>query len=217
MNWLDYAIIAVIALSALISLIRGFVREVVSLVVWVAAFWIGIRYAGVVAAYFTGTIASPTLRLGLGFVLLFVATLIIGALLNFVISQFVTRTGLTGTDRFIGVLFGLARGVVVVGVLVLAAGLTALPREPWWQGSVLTQQFQPWVCQIGVQEWLDRMRVYTPLAQEGAEQQGTPAPEYWATFCGEATESDADSEATDTESEADGATESPAPSADGAD
>lgn len=185
MNWLDYAILAVIALSALISLIRGFVREVVSLVVWVAAFWIGIRYSGEVSVYFTDTIASPTLRLGLAFVLLFVATLIVGALVNYAAGQFVGRTGLTGTDRYIGVIFGIARGVVVVGVLVLAAGLTALPREPWWQGSVLTRQFQPWVCEIGVREWLDDMMVYAPLADD-SQMEGTPAPDYWDEFCGRA-------------------------------
>lgn len=201
MNWLDYAILAIIALSALISLIRGFVREVVSLVVWVAAFWIGIRYSGEVSVYFTDTIASPTLRLGLAFVLLFVVTLIVGALINYAAGQFVGRTGLTGTDRYIGVIFGIARGGVVVGVLVLAAGLTALPREPWWQESLLTGQFQPWVCEIGVREWLDEMMVYAPLADE-SQLEGTPAPDYWDEFCGRvdpATESEPEPDAADGE------------------
>ena len=182
MNWLDFAVLAVIALSALISLIRGFVREVISLVVWIAAFWIGIRYASEVAVYFADYIPSPTIQLGAGFVVLFVLTLIVGALINYVAGQFVGRTGLTGTDRYIGVIFGLARGVVVVAVLVLAAGLTALPREPWWQESVLVQQFQPWVCEIGVSEWLDGMTVYAPLADD-PELEGRPAPEYWHEFC----------------------------------
>ncbi|MFV8835601.1 CvpA family protein [Aquisalimonas sp. APHAB1-3] len=185
MNWLDYAILAVIVLSALISLIRGFVREVISLVVWVAAFWISIRYADRLAVYLADYIASPTLQLGVAFVALFVVTLIIGAIINYVAGQFVGRTGLTGTDRYIGVIFGLLRGVVVVGVLVLAAGLTALPREPWWQESVVVHHFQPWVCDIGVREWLDGLTVYAPLTED-PENEGTPAPEYWQEFCNDA-------------------------------
>ena len=184
MNWLDYAILAAILLSALISLIRGFVREVISLVVWIAAFWIGITYSAEVAVYFSDYIASPTLQLGLAFALLFILTLIVGAIINYIAGQFVGRTGLTGTDRYIGAIFGVARGIVVVAILVLAAGLTALPREPWWQESLLVQQVQPWVCDIGVREWLDGMMVYAPLADD-PELEGTPAPEYWREFCGE--------------------------------
>ncbi|QIT54711.1 CvpA family protein [Aquisalimonas sp. 2447] len=182
MNWLDYAILAVIAVSVVISLIRGFVREVISLVVWVAAFWVGIRYSDNLAVHLSDYIASPTLQLGAAFAALFVATLIVGAVINYVAGQLVGRTGLTGTDRYIGLIFGLARGVVVVAVLVLAAGLTALPREPWWQDSLLVAQFQPWVCEIGVREWLDDLMVYAPLADD-PDLDGTPAPEYWREFC----------------------------------
>ena len=185
MNWLDYAILAVIAVSVVISLIRGFVREVISLVVWVAAFWVGIRYSDNLAVHLSDYIASPTMQLGAAFTALFVATLIIGAVINYVAGQLVGRTGLTGTDRYIGMIFGLARGVVVVAVLVLAAGLTALPRESWWQESVLVAQFQPWVCEIGVREWLDDLMVYAPLADD-PDLDGTPAPEYWQEFCDEA-------------------------------
>lgn len=185
MNWLDYAILAVIALSVVISLIRGFVREVISLAVWVAAFWIGIQFSDDVAVHLSDYIASPTLQLGAAFAALFVATLIVGAVINYIAGQLVGRTGLTGTDHYIGVIFGLVRGVAVVAVLVLAAGLTALPREPWWQDSLLTSQVQPWVCEIGVREWLDGMMVYAPLADD-PEMDGTAAPEYWQEFCGDA-------------------------------
>ncbi len=182
MNWLDYAILAVIAVSVVISLIRGFVREVISLVVWIAAFWIGIRFSEDVAVYFGDYIVSPTLQLGAAFALLFVGTLIVGAIINYIAGQLVGRTGLSGTDRYIGVIFGIARGLVVVAVVIVAAGLTALPREAWWQESVLVAQFQPWVCELGVREWLDGLMDYTPLAGD-PDADGTEAPDYWQEFC----------------------------------
>ncbi len=183
MNWLDIAILTIIALSALISVIRGFVREVLSLLVWIAAFWIGIRFSPQVAVYLEGYIASPTLQIGVAFTVLFVVTLLVGALVNYLAGQLVGRTGLTGTDRLIGIIFGVARGVVVVAVLLLAAGLTALPREPWWQESTLIPHIKPLVCSVGVQEWLDGMMVYAPLADESEPVEGTHAPEYWQEFC----------------------------------
>lgn len=183
MNWLDYAILAVVGLSILISLVRGFVRETLSLLVWIAAFWVGLRFADPLSVYLVDYIASPSLRIGAAFAALFVGTLLLGAILNFVAGQLVGRTGLTGTDRFIGVFFGLARGVLVVAILVLAAGLTALPRESWWQESVLVDQIQPWVCRIGVQEWLDGRTFQAPLGDEAAGGEGTPAREYWQDFC----------------------------------
>ncbi len=183
MNWLDYAILAIIAVSALISLVRGFVREVLSLIVWVLAFWVGIRFSQPLSEHLVDYIASPTLRLGTAFAALFIVTLILGAIINYMAGQLVSRTGLTGTDRFIGVLFGIGRGVIVVAVLMLAAGLTALPREPWWQESLLAEQIQPWVCRIGVDEWLANMTVYAPLMDEDEEADGTPARDYWREFC----------------------------------
>ena len=75
------------------------------------------------------------------FTILFVMTLIITALLNRLAGQLVTRTGLSGTDRMIGMIFGIARGVVVVSVLVLLAGLTTMPQDPWWHESVLIDVF----------------------------------------------------------------------------
>lgn len=183
MNWLDYAILVIIALSAIISVIRGFVREVLSLIVWIGAFWIGIRFSPQAAVYLQDYIASPTLQMVTAFTILFVATLLLGALVNYLAGQLVGRTGLSGTDRIIGIVFGVARGVVVVAVLMLAAGLTALPREPWWQQSTLIPHIQPLICRVGVQDWLEGLMVYAPLAEDTPVAEGTHAPEYWREFC----------------------------------
>lgn len=144
MNWLDVAILGLIALSAVISLLRGFVREALSLATWILAFWVALTFAAHLAAvpWLGEQIASPTARISAAFVALFLLTLIVGALINYVIAQLVSKTGLSGTDRLVGALFGVARGVALIGVLVLLAGFTQLPRERWWDESVLLPQFE---------------------------------------------------------------------------
>lgn len=141
MIWIDFVIIGIIALSALISLIRGFVREAFSLAAWVLAFWVAwnfFRELSVQLDWFT----VPSVRLGASFLILFIATLMLGALINFLLGQLVDKTGLSGTDRIIGVLFGAARGALLVAILVLLAGLTPFPNDPWWKESQLIVHFQ---------------------------------------------------------------------------
>lgn len=187
MNWLDLVFLGIIAVSVAISLVRGFVREVVSVLVWIGAVWISIRYAQPLSGYLIGYLASPTLRLIIAFVALFVLTLVIGAVINYFAGVLVGRTGLTGTDRVLGVVFGGLRGVLIVALLVLAAGVTAIPQERWWRDSLLATRFTPWVCTVGVGEWLDGLRLYAPVTAEGEAANGTPMPAYWRDFCGRAT------------------------------
>jgi membrane protein required for colicin V production len=141
MIWIDYVILGVIGLSTIISLVRGFVREALSLVVWVFAFWVAWTFFRELAGHL-GVFSVPSVRLGVAFAILFIATLIVGALVNYLIGQLVDKTGLSGTDRLIGMLFGAARGALLIAVLVLLAGLTPFPEDPWWQESRLLGHFQ---------------------------------------------------------------------------
>ncbi len=142
MNWLDFFIIGVIAISTIISLFRGFTKEAISLASWVIAFWVALGFSAELAAELEGWIRSPTARLAAAFALLFVVTVILGGVVNFLVSQLVEKTGLSGTDRALGAVFGLVRGVLIVVVLTLLAGLTTLPREQWWQHSALIGGFE---------------------------------------------------------------------------
>ena len=142
MNWADYLIIIVIALSMLIGLWRGLLREVISLATWIAAFAIAFLFAEDGAAHLTPYLDIPSLRIAAAFGGLFLATLLIGGLINILASYLVDYTGLTGTDRVLGMAFGLARGAAVITLLVLAAGLTPLPRDPWRQQALLLHHFQ---------------------------------------------------------------------------
>ncbi len=142
MTGVDYGILGVIGLSALMSLLRGFVREALSLAGWVLALWVALTFTRELARWLPAGITVPSVRLAVAFLGLFLAALLLTALVNFLAVHLVEKTGLSGTDRTLGVLFGVARGVVIVAILVLLAGLTALPRDPWWGGSSLLPQFQ---------------------------------------------------------------------------
>ncbi len=157
MNWADWGIIAVLVISSLISLKRGFVKEALSLVVWVLAIVIAMTFRAQASALLTEHIQTPSLREMAAFALLFIATLIVGACVNFLISQLVKITGLSGTDRLLGMLFGLARGFVIVMTgLILLPGFIPIDQDPWWQSSQLIPhflKFEGWSRQLGAQVW----------------------------------------------------------------
>ena len=140
-TWVDWVIIGTIAVSALISLTRGFVKEALSLLTWVIAGLVAWMFGGAFADLLTGYIETPSLRVIVACGILFVLTLILGGLLNYLIGQLVVATGLSGTDRFLGMVFGAARGVLLV---VVAAGLLSLApveADDWWRQSQLIPHF----------------------------------------------------------------------------
>lgn len=142
LNWVDYILLVVIAVSALLSLWRGFVKEALSLASWIAALWIGMLFFYDLSRVMRDWIDTPTIRNVVAFGLLFIGTLLVGGLVNYLAGQLISKTGLTSTDRILGMLFGVARGVVIVAVLVMLAGMTAIPQDPWWQDSMLLEYFK---------------------------------------------------------------------------
>ncbi len=142
MSWLDIVILVIIGLSALISLVRGFVKESISLVSWILAGVVALRYFSALAGLLEPYVANEMLRNMSAFGLLFVVTLIIGAIVNFMMSQLVSKTGLSGTDKALGVVFGAARGVLIVTMVVLLASQTPMPSTEWWQDSLSVEYFQ---------------------------------------------------------------------------
>ncbi len=142
MIWVDYVILGIIGLSSLVSLLRGFMREAFSLAAWILAFWISWTFFRDLAVHLEQWFTVPSVRLGAAFAILFLVTLILGAMVNYLVGQLVEKTGLTGTDRMIGIFFGAARGALLVAVMVLLAGLTPVPNDPWWQQSLLIKYFQ---------------------------------------------------------------------------
>ena len=142
MNWADFSILSIIGISALISLFRGFVREALSVVGLAAAIWVAVTFYNQASDLLVNVISLPTGRRVIAFVALIVVSLLIAGLINHLIGKLVDKAGLTGTDRMLGVVFGVVRGVAIVGLLVLLAGLTQVPHDPWWQQSTLMEHFQ---------------------------------------------------------------------------
>jgi membrane protein required for colicin V production len=139
----DTGIAIIIAISGLISLVRGFVKEAMSLVIWVAAFVIAMTFSEAALALLVNFIDLASLRQLAAWGGLFVGTLLVGAMVNFLLGKLVTSTGLGGTDRTLGLVFGVFRGLLVVLALVIALP-KAIPveQDPWWQESTLIPVFQ---------------------------------------------------------------------------
>lgn len=155
MSYADIAIILVFALSMSIGLVRGFVVEVMAIIVWILAVGLAYRFGPVLATHFSPTVELSSARIFLGYGLIFIGTLVAGAILIYFLKKLVAGTGLSGTDRLFGMLFGAVRGVVLVTVTILMLGLTPMPGDLWWGESRAIKMFLPMA---------ERARVWLPEA-----------------------------------------------------
>ncbi len=156
MTGIDFAILGIILVSCAISVVRGFVREALSLASWVVSFIIAWHLHVTFAGMLESAIEHNVLRLIVAFFILFILSLVIFTLVIFFANKVVERTGLTGADRVIGVFFGAARGFLIVTALVALAGYTQLPRADVWRESLLIVYFQPiavWLIDFFPAEW----------------------------------------------------------------
>lgn len=139
---LDAGIIILIILSAVIGLIRGFVREAFSLATWVAAFGLAIMYVQPLAEQLPFAGQSEVVRLGIAFAVIFFSVLVIGSILNHLLSTAVSSIGLGGIDHLLGGVFGILRGGLIITLLVLLMSVTAYPKQAWWQDAILMPWFE---------------------------------------------------------------------------
>lgn len=142
MNWADWIILGIVLISSLMSLRRGFVREAISLATWVAAFIVGRLFYEVLAEIISGYFdASPSVYQLIAFLVLFIATLIVGNLIGSLVGSLVKLTGLSATDRVLGVGFGALRGGLVVVIMLVLLKMTPVIEDPWWRESQLIPHF----------------------------------------------------------------------------
>lgn len=140
---LDYIILAIILLSAVIGLVQGFLKEICSLVTWILAIWLAWALGPSVAPYLGGVLEREPYGLWAGRAIVFVLVLIAGAILGYAVNHFVRMSLFSGLDRMLGFLLGLVRGVVIVGFVVILAQSAKLDTEGWWQRSQLAPVVTP--------------------------------------------------------------------------
>ena len=160
MTGFDFVVLGVLGVSVVLGLIRGLLKEVLSLAAYafafIAAIWWGPRAADWLASW----IAQPFLRMTLAYVGVFIVVLLSIGMVNMTLSALIDKTGLTPADHGLGAVFGLARGVLFVLLFVTVAGYTPLPEEPWWKQAMFSKQVVGVVQQIKsrvpepIREWL---------------------------------------------------------------
>ncbi|RLA06838.1 MAG: CvpA family protein [Gammaproteobacteria bacterium] len=147
---IDLVIIAILVISSLISLSRGFIKEALSLASWIIAGWIAFNFSSNFATLLEGVIAINSVRIAVAAVILFIITVVIGSVLVFIITAMVDKSGLTSTDRSIGMAFGLIRGVLIVVGLIYIANLTPVPEDEWYKQSLLVPHFNTLASHLSV-------------------------------------------------------------------
>lgn len=181
LNWFDYAIITTLALSIIVGVWRGFIGEVLALVCWVLAFWVAWMFGPLLAEQFSASISVPSVRVMLGYTLCFVAVLIAGAIVSYLLRKLVSGSGLSGTDRLLGMIFGLVRGFALVVLVILLMKFTPVVRDDWWQNSRMLPTFErsaSWVTSFlpaKIAQYLEPAAALIPAAANRVIEQ-TPVP-----------------------------------------
>ncbi len=145
MTVFDYAVLTIIGLSIILSIMRGLVREVLSILGWIAAFYVARTYVDQLIPMMPANIPTEALRILAAFLVLFLTTLLVASLLSIALSAIVKKIGLNWLNRLFGAVFGLARGTLIVCVMVLLAGLTEAPKDVRWRNAMFSAPFEAMV------------------------------------------------------------------------
>ncbi len=137
MTGADALIVLVLLGSTIVGLLRGFVREAVSVVFWVVAIWAAWKFGPIVEPHLGGLLAEPKVSPWVGRLVILVLVLLVGWVVGLLLGQFTHSLGLGAMDRVLGVLFGIVRGMVLVGLMIIGGELLHLNHEEWWNRSTL--------------------------------------------------------------------------------
>jgi membrane protein required for colicin V production len=143
MNWIDISIITVVSISILTGLFRGFVKEAIALCTWIIAIWLAFQYTEVLDVYLKSYLQDETIRNIASFMLILIATLLLGSIVNAILSFILRKAGLGGTDRLLGMGFGLIRGVLIVSLIMLGIKMSSLPYQKYRTESKLYASLDP--------------------------------------------------------------------------
>jgi len=152
MTVFDLIAVLVVAISVGFSIWRGLVREVLALLSWIAAFWLSKLFAVVVAGWLPSSWSHQGLRIAIGFIAVMLVSLLVFSLASMFIVHLVKVAGLTASDRMLGALFGVLRGLLIVVIMVLLGGMTSEPREPYWRHALFSRPLEKMA--LWVKPWL---------------------------------------------------------------
>lgn len=143
LNYIDIGIVVLTLLSALVGFVRGFVREAISLTTWVAAIALAFIYAETLSAKLPFNISHDLARMGVSFLLIFIGVIVLGSIINYLLTKAISAIGLGSVDRVLGGAFGVLRGALIVtlAVLLLGLGLTPITEMDLWKSSQLVPHF----------------------------------------------------------------------------
>lgn len=137
MSWIDLLIVAICLGSAGFGFWRGFAKEALSIATWLAAIWLAWRFSWVVEPLLGEWVVAPELQIWAARVFIFIVVMIAGGIVAWLVREIVRASGLSGTDRVLGSLFGFARGTLIVGLAVIVLEYVGLDADPWWQDARL--------------------------------------------------------------------------------
>lgn len=165
LQWIDLIIIGVIGLSAITGLFRGVVKEVIALCVWILAIWMGYNYSSSLTPMLQKYIQDQSARTAVAFIIILFGVLLAGGIVNTILSFMLRRTGLSGMDKLLGMVFGFARGVFIVSLILATVKMTSLPYQQYTQTSQITAQLTPVVNWISgyFPVFLDKVKAVNPL------------------------------------------------------
>jgi membrane protein required for colicin V production len=148
----DFVVLAILACSTCLGLVRGLLKELLSLMAYLLAFVASIWWGPVVYGWLAPYIETPLVRMGTSYAGVFIVVLLGVGLVNMTLGALIRATGLGSADHGLGGLFGLARGLIIVLALVAVGGYTPLPKEPWWRDAMFSHAAEGAVKQIKL--WL---------------------------------------------------------------
>lgn len=160
LSGIDFAIISIIGVSVVTGLFRGVVKEIMALSIWVLALWLASHYSSFLASYLKPYIQQTEIRSVVGFIALTLLILLAGGLLNTAMSFVIVRSGLSSTDRLLGMIFGWGRGVLIIALMIVVAQMTGLSDKSYVKNSKFYPQFQPvvnWMADF-VPVWLEKIK-----------------------------------------------------------
>lgn len=176
MSAVDWLLLAIVGLSALFGLMRGFVSVLASLVAWVLAAWVAFRFGAQFGVLLAGADEPGTGQVLAGYALGFLGVLVVVGLAGWLVRKLVHSIGLSGLDRLLGLGLGVLRGAFVACALVLLLGLTAMPREPGWQASAVVPVFVPGARLLGgwLPDWVAQQVEFGAGGDAGSIERPSP-------------------------------------------